>query len=346
MKEGSGCGPGKDSWSVSSGSFPPGLRLASEGVVSGTPTASGNFSFYVRVSYPVEPGCNGGWSDKRVTIPVKPEVPRLILQPEQTGVPISTVGAPFSLQMTSNLSDGKTWSIVSGALPPGLQIGSTDGLISGSPTTAGAYSFTVGAVVTNDPLATPARSDTKALVITVRDPVAIAPSEEQGPSEVGVDYESVLAASGGAGGTYTWALSAGALPRGVTFGPDGVISGTPRAAGTYRFTVTATDAEARIGTYAGRIVVAPRLAITRPQLKPAKVGRLWKLKLRSTGGVLPKAWKLKKGPLPKGVKFDKTLGLFSGTPAKAGRYRVTVELRDDLGVTATRTILIVVAPAA
>jgi hypothetical protein len=246
--------------------------------------------------------------------------------------------------MRSNLPDAKAWSISAGALPPGVTINSADGLISGTPTAAGVYSFTVQAVVTPDPLKNPARSDTKALTITVRAPVAIAATEEPDASEVGVEYQLALTASGGTG-TYTWALAGGQLPRGVAFAPDGTISGTPRTPGVYRFTVTATDNEARTATYAGSLVVAARVAITRPKSPPTQVGKKYKLKLRSTGGVLPKTWRLTKGPLPKGVKFDKKLGLFSGIPTKAGRYPVTAELRDALGVTSTRTILIVVRPA-
>jgi hypothetical protein len=336
--------------SVSSGSLPRGLSITQQfnetkaAVISGTPTEAGSSLFYLTVTYNAQPGCFKPASDDSFIIPINPEIPRLILQPEQAEVPTSTVGAPYSLQMQSNLPDAKTWSISAGQLPPGVNIDAANGLISGTPTTAGEYSFTVQAVLTPDPLKTPARSDTKSLMIMVRDPVAIAATEEPDASEVGVEYELALTASGGTG-TFTWALAGGQLPRGVAFAPDGTISGTPRTPGVYRFTVTATDSEARTATYAGSIVVAARLAITRPTSPPAKVGKKYKLKLRSTGGILPKTWRLTKGPLPKGVKFDKKLGLFSGIPTKAGRYRVTVELRDALGVTSRRTILIVVRPS-
>jgi hypothetical protein len=83
--------------------------------------------------------------------------------------------------MTASVSDSKTWAIAAGALPTGLTLGATDGLISGTPTTAGTYTFTVRAEID------PQRVDTKSLAITVRDRVAIA-SAVTPPSEVGVPF--------------------------------------------------------------------------------------------------------------------------------------------------------------
>ena len=47
-----------------------------------------------------------------------------------------------------------------------------------------------------------------------------------------------------------------------------------------------------------------------------------------------------KGPLPKGVRFDPRLGVLSGTPTKAGRYRVTFQVTDGLKVVAKKTLRI------
>ena len=47
-----------------------------------------------------------------------------------------------------------------------------------------------------------------------------------------------------------------------------------------------------------------------------------------------------KGPLPKGIRFDPTLGILSGTPTKAGRYRVTFQVTDGLKVVAKKTLRI------
>ena len=100
---------------------------------------------------------------------------------------------------------------MSGQLPPGLTLGATDGVISGTPTTEGSYPFIVRAALADG------RADTKALQIDVRAPVTIAPQTAR-RSEIGVPFQLALVATGGSG-TYTWTLSSGTLPAGVTLGP-------------------------------------------------------------------------------------------------------------------------------
>jgi hypothetical protein len=159
---------------------------------------------------------------------------------------------------------------------------------------------------------------------------------------VGVPFSAKLTPSGGSG-TYTTALSDGALPTGLVLGPDGTISGTPRAAGVFRATVKVTDNEGRTLDYPASFGVAARVAVSTPALRPGKVGKRYRAKLASTGGLPVKKWKVLKGPLPKGIHFDRTLGVLSGTPTKAGSYRVTFEVTDGLKVVAKKTLRIVVA---
>ncbi|OFW73702.1 MAG: hypothetical protein A2Y55_01550 [Actinobacteria bacterium RBG_16_68_12] len=337
-----GCGPTLPyQYKVINGALPPGLSLSSSGLVSGKPTQAGLFSFWVELSDedpPSQSWCLPKTAQREFTINV---IPRLLVTDQVPGA--GTVGAAYSLglvavvksgpEATSPPSSPVTWSVQSGQLPPGLALGA-DGVLSGTPTTEGSYSFIVLAVLD------PKRSDTKGHTIVVRTPVAITAPPSSRP-EVGVPFRLPLSAGGGTG-TYTWSLSSGALPPGVALGADGTISGTPRTAGTFRFTATATDAESRTANYPATLNVASRLAIATRLLRLAKVGHLYRMKLRASGGVLPKTWKVTNGPLPRGIHLDRKLGVLSGTPTRPGTYRMTFEVRDGLQVASTKTLKLVV----
>lgn len=342
---------------VSSGGLPAGLSITQQfnetkaAIISGTPTAAGSFSFFLTVDYNAAPGCAKSSSDNGFIIPINPEVPRLVLQPEQSGVPSSTVSSPFSLQMTSNLPDAKAWSITAGALPAGLTLDANAGLISGTPSAAGTFPFTVGATLANDLLKNPPRSDTKALTITVRNALVVAGPAGSGstampPSELTVPFEATLTATGGTE-SFTWSLTSGELPPGVALQADGTIAGRPRENGRFTFIATVTDTELptpRTMTYSATINVAARLDIVTRRIRPGKVGKIYRAKLATSGGVKPTTWKVKKGPLPRGIRLDRTLGVLSGTPRKAGTYRVWFEVTDELGVKSTQLLILVVAP--
>jgi hypothetical protein len=349
-----------DPWScavfrVSSGTFPPGLSLtpyASDetkgALISGTPTQPGTYRFYISYTANREASCattcgNKCQSDDEFIIPINPgaaALPKLTLGPEAAAT--GTTGTPYSLQMTASVPDAKTWSISSGALPPGIAIDASTGVISGTPTAAGTYNFTVFAKVNAD-----SRSDTKAEEIIVRDPLKITASEpfsvtRKAAGEVGVPFDATLAATGGLG-PYEWTVTTGQLPPGLDLA-EGAISGTPTAAGSYAFIATVTDSESRTVHYTARVVVAEKLAVTTSVFRLAKVGKLFGAKLKTTGGVKPFSWSITAGQLPKGVRFSRTLGVLAGVPKKAGRYTLRFEATDALGVIAKKTLRLTVAP--
>ena len=339
------CRPGDDTWHIVNDAPPTGLTLAQDGTLSGTPTQAGTSAFWVEMRLPdIEGVCNGtaDTSQERFTItinqgaPVPPPLPRLIIGPEL--VAPGTVGTPYMAAMTANLPDAKSWSIVAGTLPAGLTLGASDGVISGSPATPGSYSFTVLALIADG------RSDTKALTLEVRDRLTVTGAGDLETrvvrTEVGIAFDGGVFATGGFG-TYTWSVE-GDLPLGLELGDDGTISGKPGEAGTYRFTVSVTDAESRRALYAARLIVAERLAIKSARLKPGKVGRFLSRKVATVGGIGPMTTKLKRGPLPRGVFFDRLAGVFVGSPTKAGTWKIRVEVIDALGVKALATIVLVV----
>ena len=139
---------------------------------------------------------------------------------------------------------------------------------------------------------------------------------------------------------------AGTLPTGLVLvpAPTGQSGDTARTAGVYRATVKVSDSDGRTVDYAANFGVAARLAVSTLALKQGEVGRLYRTRLASTGGLPVRRWKVLTRPLPKGVHLNPTLGTLLGTPTKAGSYLVTFQVTDGLKVAAKKTLRIVVAP--
>ena len=341
LPPGSGCSPGDDTWTIIAGTLPPGLTLSSDGTLSGAPTQAGLFKFWVEMRLPDNDQCNGtkDTTQREFTLEIRPGVPippRLIIGPES--VSPGTVGTAYSAAMTANVADPKSWSIVAGALPPGLSIGTSTGVIAGTPRLAGSYILTVRAAIADG------RSDTKTLAIEVRERLTISGSGDLetrlARTEVGVVFDAALLATGGFG-TYNWSVE-GDVPPGLTFEEDGAVSGRPLQAGSFRFSVTVSDSEGRRAIYAARVIVAERLSIVSTRLRPGTVGRFFSRKVALAGGIRPTSVRVKRGSLPRGILFKRATGTFVGTPTRAGTWKIVIEVVDALGVKTRRSLVLIV----
>lgn len=157
-----------------------------------------------------------------------------------TSLPAASVQASYSAIVSVTGGTGPYhWSITSGALPTGLSLGASTGQISGTPTQAGAASFTVQVTDSSSTLqtATQAFSITVSAAIT---PVSITTTSLANGLQ-GTPYSDTLAASGGTT-PYTWGISSGSLPVGLSLNPaTGQISGTPSIAETSSLTIKVSD---------------------------------------------------------------------------------------------------------
>lgn len=223
-------------WSISAGTLPAGLTLApATGVISGTPTAAGTSTFTVTVTDSATPPLTGS---RTYTITIQPSAALTITT---TSLPAATVGVAYSQTLAAT---GGTppygWSISAGALPAGLVLDGPTGVISGTPTTAETANFTVMVTDSSVPVAATA---TQALSITVSAAGgALTITTTTLPDAAfGTAYSQTLVATGGTP-PYSWSISAGALPTGITLSAAGVLSGTPLVSGAFNFTVTVTDA--------------------------------------------------------------------------------------------------------
>jgi large repetitive protein len=228
-------------FTVTSGSLPPGLSLNTNGYVTGRTTAdSGTFNFVVTVTDQGTPPLS---VTQAYTMAVTPAPP---LSVATTALAEAAQGSPCSRVLAAlGGVPPLTWNIVSGALPPGLTLDSTTGQISGIPTTQNTYAFTVQ--VTDSSLLLPgphSQTATQALSLQVGPPGPLTIVTTSLPdAESGSLYSQTIETSGGIG-PFTWTLTSGILPSGMSLDPTtGTISGTATAVSTNTFAVQVTDSE-------------------------------------------------------------------------------------------------------
>ncbi len=214
-------------YALASGSLPPGLTLSAAGVLSGTPTNGGVYTFTVRAT-----NSAGSVVSNSISITVSRAPTSFSAKtPPTTGI----VGTAYtSYTFVANGTPAPTYSLASGSLPSGLTLSSA-GVLSGTPTVAGTYTFVVQA---SNALGS---FNTNSITITVgQAPTAFSAQNPSATGVVGAAYTSYTFVANGYPAP-TYALASGALPTGLTLNSAGVLSDTPTAAGTYTFTVQASN---------------------------------------------------------------------------------------------------------
>ncbi len=255
--DGSGCGPGRQTFHFDSGLLPPGLTLAPDGSLSGIARQAGSFQFYVEMREPRDDpsNCVGKRTQKQFTL-------RIRQQPWITSTPAippgSEVGTPFRMTLRARGGSGIfVWELVAGKLPVGLRL-RDDGSIVGTPRIAGTYGFVARARDTE------ARSLRWPVMLVVA-PRLVVRTQRLPAAKVGRFYRADLAAAGGVAPT-VWKLSRGRLPQGIRLASAlGRFTGTPREAGTHVIAVEVSDGlnAKSTGTFAIVINTSPRKGIRR-----------------------------------------------------------------------------------
>ncbi len=180
------------------------------------------------------------------TTPVVPvAVPPLIIT--TAALPDNVLAQPYSSIVGvqgGNPSPTHTFSVSAGNLPNGLSLNAATGAITGTPTVAGTYGFSIQAKDAAIGAQFPQHTTTQAFTIHVEAPLTLTPPPLQGTTPLtggtqGTPYAQTILPVGGLA-PVTIALISGSVPSGLNF-TNGAITGNPTTVGLYNFTVQATD---------------------------------------------------------------------------------------------------------
>jgi large repetitive protein len=300
-------------WSITSGQLATGLSLdSSSGIISGTPTAgpgpvtiqaadakastSKQFNFLV-------------WTKLTIN-PVNP--------------PPAHVNAPYSLSFTAQASSGiASWTISSGQLPPGLSlVVNGNAQVSGSPTQAGTFTFTLQAQDYTIP-----QTATMNVTIAVDTQLAITKAALKNGGQNQVYADSFSAVNGRP--PLHWSVS-GNFPAGLSLNPvSGQVTGTPSDFGGFVYSVSVSDSSATPETDSGQGIlnIAEQMQIV-GSLDPAYIGQPYNSGFFAIGGSSPYAWTLASGTLPPGLALA-TAGNLVGTPTQLGSSTFVLQVTDS-----------------
>ena len=301
-------------YSIAYGSLPPNLSLdILYGNISGTPTTPGSYTFAVGVEDSLS-----AYAEREFTIKVTDQLQINTPSPLPNGtrstsyfVSIEASGGtqPYNFAMTSGTT-----------LPPGLSL-SSDGSLSGTPTTTGSYQFTV--TVTDDS----SRIVEKAFNLEIIAPLVITTSQLN-DGIVGEAYNQTLGASGRYG-TYYWSVYSSILPDGLFLdNATGVVSGTAIGA-TYGVIVfSVSDEDGRIAYKDYTLQISGPLQILTTTLPNGLRDAAYSEAIRLNGGIAPFTFSYT-GQLPGGLTLDPNTGIISGIATIAGYTNVSITVADS-----------------
>ncbi len=268
-----------------------------------------------------------------------------------TSLPNGTVGQSYTGTLTCTNCKGYVFGLPQGNnLPPGLGLTSAStpaGVIGGTPTSTGTYTFTIALFPSEG--GPQAQTNLSITINAATAPPAITTSTLPN-GVVNVGYSAQLTCSNCT--NYTWAVTSGNPPAGISLSSGGAFSGAPTAAGTSSFQVTLYPPSQFISEGGVRsqsvtagfsiTVSASALLITTANIPPAFQGTAYSTTLSAIGGDSAYTWSLSSTGSD-GLTIGATTGIIGGTPMATGQFTLVVTVNDGSGSTATKNFVLTVA---
>ncbi|ELY2797658.1 autotransporter domain-containing protein [Cronobacter dublinensis] len=268
------------------------------------------------------------------------------IAPASGALPAATAGSAWS-QTLSATGGSAPYTWTAHGLPAGISLNPATGALSGTPTTAGSFTFSVTVKEAGNVSATASYT----LVVGAVTPgvtLAVTPAAGALPAATtGSAWSQTFAVSGGTA-PYRWQLS-GALPAGLTFS-DGSLKGTPTTAGSSAFTLTATDANGVALQAAYTLQIKAAAAQAADQSASLSAGRVTRVSLTrgASGGPFTGARLLAQPDKRQGTAAIDAVGedyqlTFNAAPQASGTVALRYVLLSAAGVTSPATITLTIA---
>ena len=308
---------------VQSGTLPPGLALSpASGLLFGLPTTVGVYTFSISAT-------------NVVTTAVTPNLSITVSAPS---APVFTADVPpsasfdvaYSYAFGARGSPTPTFFVASGVLPTGLSLSPDTGILSGTATVVGTYTFAIGA--TNG-VGTSISTPIFSFVVGYPSPPTFTADTPSTPADVGSSYSYTFTAT--ATPVASFFVDGGSLPPGLTLdSTTGVLSGVPTSAGSYSFSIEAYNANGVVlsptVTITTQLLVAPALTRDTPPARGIVGTRYSGYLFAATGSPVP-TFSIAGGTLPPGLVLNAETGLLSGTPTTAGSFTFQVGASNGVG---------------